>query len=40
MHMKMLQTSKAAVQAQIYGPGNVNDGSFAAADIGRIKSTL
>ena len=30
--------AKAAVQAQIYGPGNVNDGSFAAKDIGRIKS--
>jgi outer membrane receptor protein involved in Fe transport len=30
--------AKAAVQAQIYGPGNVNDGTFSAASIGRIKS--
>ena len=32
--------SKAAVQAQIYGPGNVNDGSFAASSIGRIKANF
>ena len=31
-------SSKAAVQSQIYGPGNVNNGSFTAAEIGRIKS--
>ena len=31
-------SSKAAVQSQIYGPGNVNDGSFSVAEIGRIKS--
>ena len=32
--------SKTAVQAQIYGPGNVNDGTFSAADIGRIKANF
>ena len=32
--------SKAAIQSQIYGPGNVNDGSFKAAKIGRIKSNF
>ena len=32
--------AKAAVQAQIYGPGNVNDGSFLAEDIGRIKANF
>jgi len=32
--------SKAAVQTQIYGPGNVNDGTFSAASIGRIKSNF
>ena len=32
--------SKAAVLTQIYGPGNVNDGSFDAADIGRIKANF
>ena len=31
-------TSKAAVQSQIYGPGNVNNGTFGADEIGRIKS--
>ena len=30
--------AKAAVQSQIYGPGNVNDGTFGADEIGRIKS--
>ena len=30
--------AKAAVQAQIFGPGNANDGTFAAKDIGRIKA--
>ena len=29
---------KAAVQSQIYGPGNSNQGGFAASQIGRIKS--
>ena len=32
--------AKAAVQAQIFGPGNVNNGSFLAEDIGRIKANF
>ncbi len=32
--------AKAAVQAQIYGPSSVNNGSFAAADINRITSNF
>ena len=33
-------SSKAAVQSQIFGPGNVNNGSFTAAEIGRIQSNF
>ena len=32
--------SKAAVQSQIFGPGNVNNGSFSAAEIGRIQANF
>ena len=32
--------SKAAVQSQIFGPGNVNDGTFSAAEIGRIQANF
>ena len=32
--------SKAAVQSQIFGPSNLADGNFTAAEIGRIKSNF
>ena len=32
--------SKAVVQSQIFGPGNVNNGTFSAAEIGRIQANF